>query len=140
MNHKHEAPWLLKKCMLYTFCTLILSNPLHLTIGSNLTKWFKMSFEFQKNFMHILKFIFLMFSILKRCHQDFSLTYLSCLLYFFWVKSSEKWFTRSVISPNPYQFCKETIWMSWTYLVLESLSLLSMSWTHTISWSHINFE
>jgi len=75
MNHKHEAPWLLKKCTLYTLCTLILSNPLHLTIGSNLIKWFKMSFEFQNFVMHILKFYFLMFRILIKCHQDFSLTH-----------------------------------------------------------------
>jgi len=33
MNHKHEALWLLKKYMLYILCTLILYNPLHLTIG-----------------------------------------------------------------------------------------------------------
>jgi hypothetical protein len=37
MNYKHiETLWLLKKCTLYILCTLILSNPLHLTIGSNL--------------------------------------------------------------------------------------------------------
>jgi hypothetical protein len=33
---QNEA-WPLKKCMLYTLCTLILFNPLHLTIGSSLT-------------------------------------------------------------------------------------------------------
>jgi hypothetical protein len=37
MNHKHEDLWPFKKCMLYTLCILILSNPFHLTIGSNLT-------------------------------------------------------------------------------------------------------
>jgi hypothetical protein len=37
MNHKHEALWPLKICTLYTLCTLILSNSLHLTIGSSLT-------------------------------------------------------------------------------------------------------
>jgi hypothetical protein len=36
MNHKHEALWLLKNCKLYILCTLILSNPLHLTIGMKL--------------------------------------------------------------------------------------------------------
>jgi hypothetical protein len=36
MNHKHEALWLFKNCKLYIVCTLILSNPLHLTIGSRL--------------------------------------------------------------------------------------------------------
>ncbi len=37
MNHKHEALWSSKKCKLYTLCTLILSDPLHLPIGSKLT-------------------------------------------------------------------------------------------------------
>jgi hypothetical protein len=36
MNHKHEALWLLKICMSYILCTLILSKSFHLTIGSNL--------------------------------------------------------------------------------------------------------
>jgi hypothetical protein len=36
MNHKHEALWSLKNYKLYIVCTLILSNPLHLTIGSKL--------------------------------------------------------------------------------------------------------
>jgi hypothetical protein len=36
MNYKHEALWPLKNCNLYVVCTLILSNPFHLTIGSRL--------------------------------------------------------------------------------------------------------
>jgi hypothetical protein len=36
MNHKHEALWLLKNYKLYILCTLILSNPPHLTVGSKL--------------------------------------------------------------------------------------------------------
>jgi hypothetical protein len=36
MNHKHEALWPLKNCKLYIICTLVLSNPFHLTIGSRL--------------------------------------------------------------------------------------------------------
>jgi hypothetical protein len=36
MNHKHEALWPLKNYKLYTLCTLILFNPLHLTVGSKL--------------------------------------------------------------------------------------------------------
>jgi hypothetical protein len=36
MNHKHEALWPLKKYELYIVCTLILSNPIQLTIGSRL--------------------------------------------------------------------------------------------------------
>jgi hypothetical protein len=75
MNHKHEAPCSMKKCRLYTLGTLILSNPLHLTIGSNLTESFKMKFEFQIYHAH-LKFFFFMFRILKRFHQDFSLTHI----------------------------------------------------------------
>ncbi len=80
------GPCLVKKCMLYTLCTLILSNPLHLTIGSNLTEWFKMSFEFQNFVMHIFKFFFLIFRILKRCYQDFNLTrtYHACHTFFGW--------------------------------------------------------
>jgi hypothetical protein len=36
MIHKHEVLWSLKNHKLYIVCTLILSNPLHLTIGSRL--------------------------------------------------------------------------------------------------------
>jgi hypothetical protein len=36
MNHKHGALWLLRNYKLYTICTLILSNPLHIIIGSRL--------------------------------------------------------------------------------------------------------
>jgi hypothetical protein len=36
MNHKYKALWLLKNCKLHTLCTLILFNPLQLTIGSKL--------------------------------------------------------------------------------------------------------
>jgi len=36
MNHKHESLWLQKKGELYVLCTLILSNPFHLTIGLRL--------------------------------------------------------------------------------------------------------
>jgi len=36
MNRKHEALWPLKNYKLYILCTLILSNPLHLTVGSKL--------------------------------------------------------------------------------------------------------
>jgi hypothetical protein len=35
-NHNYEVLWLLKKYKLYTLCTLILSNPLHLAIASEL--------------------------------------------------------------------------------------------------------
>jgi hypothetical protein len=34
MFHDHEALWSLKNYKLYNLCTLILSNSLHLTIGS----------------------------------------------------------------------------------------------------------
>jgi len=37
MNLKHETLWPLKKCTSYILCTLILSNPFNLNIGSNLT-------------------------------------------------------------------------------------------------------
>ncbi len=42
-----------------------------------------------------------MFKISKKCHQDFSLlhTYYTCYTSFFGVKSGEKCFTRSVLSP-----------------------------------------
>jgi hypothetical protein len=36
MNHKHEALWPLKNYKLYTVCTLILSNFLHIIVGSRL--------------------------------------------------------------------------------------------------------
>ncbi len=44
MNHKHETLWLLKNYKLCTLCTLILSNPFHLTI------------EFKNVVVQILKF------------------------------------------------------------------------------------
>jgi len=42
-----------------------------------------------------------MFKVSKKCHQDFCLldTYYICYTSFFWVKSDEKWFTHSVLSP-----------------------------------------
>jgi hypothetical protein len=36
MDHKHDALWPLKNCKLCNMCTLILFNPLHLTIRSRL--------------------------------------------------------------------------------------------------------
>jgi hypothetical protein len=36
MNNKHEALWPSKNYKFYTLCTLVLSNPLHLIIGSRL--------------------------------------------------------------------------------------------------------
>jgi hypothetical protein len=36
MNHKHEALWSLKICMLYIVYTLVLSNPFHLIVESKL--------------------------------------------------------------------------------------------------------
>jgi hypothetical protein len=54
MNHKHEALWLSKKCKLYTLCTLILSNLLHLIIISILNL-IKIIVEFQNVVMQILK-------------------------------------------------------------------------------------
>jgi hypothetical protein len=52
MNHKYEALWSLKNYKLYTLCTLILSNPSHLTIASRLI----LNFEFQNVVVQILKF------------------------------------------------------------------------------------
>jgi len=126
-------------CILYAHWYL--SNPFHLTIESNLT--FIQNELWVPNGCHAhSKVLFLMFRISKRCHQDFSLmhTYHTCYTSCFGVKSSEKWLTCNVVSPNPYQFCKEIIWMSWTHLVFEPLSILSMSWAHTISWILINFK
>jgi hypothetical protein len=58
MNHKHEALWPLKKCMLYILCTLILSNSFHLTIGSSLIL-IQMIFDFQNVVIHILIVFFI---------------------------------------------------------------------------------
>jgi hypothetical protein len=55
MNHKHESLWLLKKCKLYILCTLILSSPFHLIIGSRLILT-QNNFEFQIVVVQILKF------------------------------------------------------------------------------------
>jgi len=52
MDHKHEALWPLKNYKLYTFSTLILSNPPHLTIGSKLV----LTFEFQNVVVKNFKF------------------------------------------------------------------------------------
>jgi hypothetical protein len=53
MNHKYETLWQLKKYKLCIVCTLILSNPLHLIVGSRLIS-LKVNFEFQ-NVMQIKK-------------------------------------------------------------------------------------
>ncbi len=37
MNHKHEALWPSKEHKLYIMYRLILSNPLHLTIGTKVS-------------------------------------------------------------------------------------------------------
>jgi hypothetical protein len=55
MNHKHEALWPLKNYKLYILCTLILSNPPHLIVGSKLILT-QMNFEFKK-VVQILKFL-----------------------------------------------------------------------------------
>jgi hypothetical protein len=89
MNHKHEALWLLKKCMLHTLFTLILSNLFHLTIGSSLTL-IQMNFEFPNVVMHILNFIFLCLEFSKNAIKI--LTYCIPIIlihHFFWVKSGE---------------------------------------------------
>ncbi len=71
MNHKHEALWPLKHCKLYILCTLILFNPFHLTIGSTLILtqnelWIPKCCANSKVF-------FIVFRLVKGCHQDFSL-------------------------------------------------------------------
>ncbi len=55
----------------YILCTLILSNSLHLIVGSKLF-FTKMNLKFQNVVMQILKFL-LVFIIAKGCHQDFNL-------------------------------------------------------------------
>ncbi len=80
-----------------------------------------------------------MFRILKRWCQDFNLmhTYHTCYIFLGWkvMKNGSLivWFHPILIN-----FAKKQY--EWTYLVFESLSILSMSWAHTISWTHINFE
>jgi hypothetical protein len=100
-HHKHEALWLLKKCTLYTLCTLILFNPLHLTIGWDLT--FIQNELWVPRCCHAHSKVFiLMFKIFKRCHQDFSLlhTYYTWYTSLFWVKCGEKWLTYNLFSLN----------------------------------------
>jgi len=72
MNHKHVALLAQTNYKLYILCTLYVSNPLHLTIGSILV--------FPQNEFCILKcchvnfeLFFLMFRITKGCHQNFGL-------------------------------------------------------------------
>ncbi len=55
MNHKHEALRPLKNCNLYILCTLILSNPLHLTIGSKLILT-ENELEFKNMVVYVLNF------------------------------------------------------------------------------------
>jgi len=100
-NHKHEALWLLKICMLYILCTLILFNFLHSTIGSSLILIHNELWTPKCCHAHS-KVLFLMFRVSKKCHQNFNLllTYCSCHTSFFWVKSGEKWLICSVFSPK----------------------------------------
>ncbi len=69
MNHRHEALWPLKNYKLYSMCALILSNPLHLIVGSRLI--FIQNELWVLNCCHAI--FFLVFRITKRYHQDFSL-------------------------------------------------------------------
>jgi hypothetical protein len=100
MNHKHKALWPLKRCMLHTLCTLILSKYFHLTIGSSLIL-IQNELWVSKCYHAHSKTIFHMFRVSKKCHQDSSLlhTHYTCYTSFFCVKSGEKWFTCSVFSP-----------------------------------------
>jgi hypothetical protein len=100
MNHKHGTLRSLKICTLFSLCTLILSNSLHLTIGSIFTLIQNELWIPKYSHVHS-KVLFLMFRVFKRCHQDFNLlhTYHTCYTSFFWVKSGEKWLTHSVFSP-----------------------------------------
>ncbi len=88
MNHKHEALWLLKKCTLYILCTLILSNPLHLTIGWSLILIQNKLWITKCCRAHSEVFNF-MFKIYFLIHQDFSqlCIYHICYTSFFWMKS-----------------------------------------------------
>jgi hypothetical protein len=88
MNHKHEALWPLKICTLCTLCTLIISNSLHLTIGSSLTL-IQNELWVPKCCHANSKVFFLMFKVSKKCYQDFNLlhTYYTYYTSLFWVKS-----------------------------------------------------
>jgi len=55
MNHKHEALRSLKNCKLYILCTLILSDPPHLIVGSKLIL-IQNELEFKNMVMYVLKF------------------------------------------------------------------------------------
>jgi len=99
MNHKYEVLWPLERCTLYTLCTLILSNSLHLTIRSSLNLIQYELWVLKCCHAHFFLKI-LMFRVSKKCHQDFNLlhTYYTYNTSFFWVKSGEKWFAHSVFS------------------------------------------
>ncbi len=88
MNHKHEALWPLKRCMLYTLCTLMWSNSFHPTIGSNLTLIHNELWILKCCHPHS-KVFFLMFGVSKKCHQNFNLlhTYYTCYTSLFKVKN-----------------------------------------------------
>jgi len=77
---QNEALWPLKKCMLYTLCTLILFNPLHLTIGSSLTL-IQNELWVPKCCHAHSKIYFLIFTIFKRCHKDFNLMHIYHVCY-----------------------------------------------------------
>ncbi len=62
----------MKNYKLYTICTLILSNPLHLTVGSKIILT-TINFEFQKVVMDFFFFFFPVFIIAKGYHQDINL-------------------------------------------------------------------
>jgi len=100
MNHKHEALWLLKICMLYILCTLILSNYFHLTIGSSLNL-IQIELWVPKCCHAHSKVLFLMFRVSKKCHQDFSLLHTYYIYYasLFGVNRGEKWVTHILLSP-----------------------------------------
>jgi hypothetical protein len=89
MFHEPQTwgPTIVKNYNLYIVCTLIWSNPLHLTIGSWLIL---IQSEFWVlNVVMQINFFLLMFKIARKYHQNFSLlhTYNTCYTLFFWWKA-----------------------------------------------------
>jgi hypothetical protein len=138
MNHKHEALWPLKRCTLYILCTLILSNCLHLTIGSSLTLIQNKLWVPKCCLAHFKVFFFLCLGFPENAIKI--LVYCTPIIlvihhFFGWkvVENGGKWLIHSVLSPS----CERSMYLKFECNVTSRFGLLmtSCAWSwHPKRW------
>jgi len=120
--NQHEAFWPLKKCMLYILCTLILSNPLCLIIGSSLTL-------IQNVIIHIL-FFYLCFGFPKDAIKISTYcTFIIFLIYHIFVLKVVKSGSLVCVFTLTHDVVEHTCAkMQWVIHVNVCLFLLNLEW------------